>query len=199
MSLTVLREAARGCRGCDLCEVGTQTVFGEGPEDARVVMVGEQPGDQEGVQGRPFVGPAGELLNRALLEAGLRREEIYITNAVKHFKWTPDPRGKRRIHAKPNALEVRACRPWLDEELKLVKPKVLVLLGAKAGQSLLGASFRVNASRGRVLTDTALSPLLVIATIHPSAILRTPEDLREREYQAMVSDLRLVAAAAAEI
>lgn len=196
VSLAQLRDAAATCKGCDLHCRATQTVFGEGPTDAAIMLVGEQPGDHEDVQGRPFVGPAGELLDRALVDAGLRREDLYITNAVKHFKWTPDPRGKRRIHARPSVLEARACRPWLEAELGLVQPRVVVLLGATAGQSLLGAQFRVSTTRGRVLTDTPLAPARVLATMHPSAILRQADEAsREREYRAMVADLRLAAGA----
>lgn len=171
LSLPVLREAARTCRGCDLHECATQVVFGEGPPNARIVLVGEQPGDAEDLQGRPFVGPAGQVLDGALREAGLDRDACYVTNAVKHFKWTPDPRGKRRIHARPHASEIRACRAWLDEEVSLIRPDVLVLLGGTAAASVLGAGARVTALRGKVLKDVRQAPC-VIVTLHPSAVLR---------------------------
>jgi uracil-DNA glycosylase len=184
-----LREAAAGCRACDLWKTGTQTVFGEGSPDAKIVLVGEQPGDQEDQVGRPFVGPAGRLLDTALEDAGIDRKLAYVTNVVKHFKW--QPRGKRRIHQKPNAAEVAACRPWLEAELALIKPKVLVCLGATAAQALLGRQFRVSRDRG-VPVDSDLAPV-VMATVHPSAILRS--DDRERELALFVEDLRRVAAA----
>lgn len=189
LSLPTLREAARGCRGCELYRLGTQTVFGEGLREAPVMLVGEQPGDQEDIQGRPFVGPAGKLLDRALIEAGIDRSRTYVTNAVKHFKW--EPRGKRRIHQKPTWAELTACRPWLDAELAVVKPRVLVCLGATAAQALLGRQFRVTRQRGQLIA----SPLAehVTATIHPSAILRARDDQRETEYAAFVDDLRAVA------
>jgi uracil-DNA glycosylase family protein len=189
-TLERLREAASGCRACPLWEKGTQTVFGEGGRDAAVMLVGEQPGDKEDLAGRPFVGPAGALLDRALEEAGIDRSLAYVTNAVKHFKW--EPKGKRRIHAKPNWGELAACRPWLDAELEVVKPQVLVLLGATAAQSILGRQFRVTQHRGEVV-ETELSPQ-VVATIHPSAILRQRDDeSRKREYEAFVDDLGVVA------
>jgi uracil-DNA glycosylase family protein len=189
-SLAKLREAAAGCRACHLWELGTQTVFGEGSPDAQVMFVGEQPGDQEDKEGRPFVGPAGKLLDRALEEAGIDRSLAYVTNAVKHFKW--EARGKRRIHAKPNWTELAACRPWLDAELAVVSPRVLVCLGATAAQSLLGKQFRVTQHRGEwVESDLAEH---VTATIHPSAILRQRDDeSRRREFAAFVEDLRIVA------
>jgi uracil-DNA glycosylase family protein len=192
-SLVELRQAAASCRGCDLYENATQTVFGDGPGTARIVLVGEQPGDQEDRQGRPFVGPAGELLARALAEAGIPRAQAYVTNAVKHFKWTPDARGKRRLHAKPNGGEVRACRPWLEAEIAALKPDVMVILGATAGQALLGSGFRVGAMRGRDLEETELAPH-VVATLHPSAVLRAPdEETRAEMYAGLVRDLRLAA------
>ncbi len=184
-----LREAAAGCRACDLWKTGTQTVFGEGSPNAKIVLVGEQPGDQEDQVGRPFVGPAGRLLDTALEEAGIDRKLAYVTNVVKHFKW--QPRGKRRIHQKPNAAEIAACRPWLDAELALIKPKVLVCLGATAAQALLGRQFRVSRERG-VPVESELAPV-VIATVHPSSILRS--DDRERELASFVEDLRRVAEA----
>jgi uracil-DNA glycosylase len=189
LSLPALREAAAGCRGCHLWQVGTQTVFGEGARDAEVMFVGEQPGDQEDRAGRPFVGPAGRLLDEALETAGIDRGTIYVTNAVKHFKW--QARGKRRIHQKPNWTEMTACRPWLEAELAVVQPRVLVLLGATAAQSLLGRQFRVTQHRGR-LVESELADA-VTATIHPSAILRGEPDQREAQFAAFVDDLRFVA------
>jgi len=186
-SLGALREAAAGCRACPLWRTGTQTVFGEGARAADVMLVGEQPGDKEDVAGRPFVGPAGKLLDEALEEAGIDRTRAYVTNVVKHFKW--QARGKRRIHAKPAWAEVAACRPWLDAELDVVKPKVLVCLGATAAQALLGRQFRVTRERGQpVDSDLATN---VIATIHPSAVLRA--DDRDQEFRGLVDDLRVVA------
>ncbi len=181
---------ASGCKACDLYKRGTQTVFGEGPTGAEIMMVGEQPGDAEDLAGHPFVGPAGKLLDRALTEAGIDRSLVYVTNVVKHFKW--EPRGKRRIHAKPNAAEVGACRAWLDTEIALVKPRVLVCLGATAAQALLGRAFKVTQQRGQFVAS-ALAPL-VTATVHPSSILRAPDDdARRAEMRAFVADLRKVA------
>jgi uracil-DNA glycosylase len=189
-TLRTLRDASGGCRGCDLWERGTQTVFGEGAADARVMFVGEQPGDREDIEGRPFVGPAGQLLDRSLEQAGIDRDEVYITNVVKHFKW--EPRGKRRIHKKPNLEEITACRPWLEAELDQVEPEILVCLGATAAQALLGPSFRVTKQRG-IFVDSPLAPA-VTATVHPSSILRAPDDAtREIETEAFVRDLSLVA------
>jgi DNA polymerase len=186
-----VREAAKSCRACHLYEHATQTVFGEGPARAKVMMVGEQPGDAEDLAGHPFVGPAGKLLDRALAEAGLDRRRVYLTNVVKHFKF--EPRGKRRIHAKPNSAEIAACRPWLDTEIALVKPRVLVCLGATAAQALLGRSFKVSAQRG-TFVSSPLAPR-VTATVHPSSILRAPDDTSRRaEMQRFVRDLKLVAA-----
>jgi len=194
LSLTSLREAARGCRACPLWREATQTVFGEGRRGARLVLVGEQPGDREDLEGRPFVGPAGRLLDEALEEAGIERRDAYLTNAVKHFKWTP--RGPRRIHQKPNASEVAACRPWLRGELDVVKPSVLVCLGAVAAQTLLGRSVRVTSDRGRPF-ETELAAV-AFATVHPSSILRAPDATsRKRERAQFVDDLRVVAAALA--
>jgi uracil-DNA glycosylase len=187
LGLAALREAAAGCTACPLHLLGTQTIFGEGLKRARVVLVGEQPGDREDLEGRPFVGPAGRLLDEALQDAGIDRDAAYVTNAVKHFKW--QPRGKRRIHQKPSAAEVAACRPWLDAELALLKPKVLVCLGATAAQALLGRQFRVSKDRG-VPVDSELAPV-VMATVHPSSILRS--DDREAEMAMFVEDLRRVA------
>jgi uracil-DNA glycosylase family protein len=186
-TLKKLREAAAGCKACPLWESGTQTVFGEGSTGAEVVLVGEQPGDQEDLSGRPFVGPAGRLLDKALEEAGIDRKRAYVTNVVKHFKW--QPRGKRRIHQKPNAAEIAACRPWLDAELALLKPKALVCLGATAAQALLGRQFRVSRDRG-VPVESDLAPV-VMATVHPSSILRA--DDREQEMAMFVEDLRRLA------
>jgi uracil-DNA glycosylase len=188
-SLPRLREAAAGCKACPLWETGTQTVFGEGAQAAEVMLVGEQPGDREDREGRPFVGPAGLLLDKALEEAGIDRGLAYVTNVVKHFKWTP--RGKRRIHAKPNWGEIAACRPWLEAELAVVRPAVLVCLGATAAQALLGRQFRVTKQRGQPV-ESELAPN-ALATIHPSAILRMEDDEREAEFQAFVKDLRVAA------
>jgi uracil-DNA glycosylase len=187
-SLPKLREAAAGCTACDLYKTGTQTVFGEGKRSAEVMFVGEQPGDQEDLAGKPFVGPAGQLLDEALVDAGIDRTTVYVTNVVKHFKW--QGRGKRRIHQKPNWSEIAACRPWLDAELAVVEPRVLVCLGATAAQALLGRQFRVTRERGRPV-DSDLAEH-VLATVHPSSILRDPET-REQEYAAFVEDLRVVA------
>src|SRR3954454_2178585 len=189
LSLASLREAAAGCQACPLWRTGTQTVFGEGAKRSEVMLVGEQPGDREDREGRPFVGPAGRLLDEALEEAGIARTRAYVTNVVKHFKW--QARGKRRIHAKPSWSEVAACRPWLDAELAVVKPEVLGSLGATAAQALLGRSFRVTRDRGRpVQSDLAPN---VLATIHPSAILRADPATRESERAALVGDLKVVA------
>jgi uracil-DNA glycosylase len=189
-SLRKLREAASDCRACPLWKDATQTVFGEGPAKAAVVLVGEQPGDREDQEGRPFVGPAGRVLDDALEEAGIDRKQVYVTNAVKHFKWKP--RGKRRIHQKPNAEEISACRPWLDAELSVLEPDVLVALGATAAQALLGRGFRVTRDRG-VPVDSDLAPN-VLATVHPSSILRARDEAERREaYGAFVADLKVVA------
>jgi DNA polymerase len=186
------RDAARDCEACDLYQLGTQTVFGEGARRAELMFVGEQPGDQEDVVGRPFVGPAGKLLDRALEDAGIDRATVYVTNVVKHFKW--EPRGKRRIHKKPNAIEISACRPWLDTEIQLVKPRALVCLGATAAQALLGRAFKVTQPRGEFVAST-LAPR-VLATVHPSSLLRAPDDeTRRRETRRFVDDLRKVARA----
>lgn len=189
-TLPMLRDIARGCQACDLYETGTQTVFGEGSPRARVLMVGEQPGNDEDLAGRPFVGPAGKLLDRALDRAGVDRRQVYVTNVVKHFKW--EPKGKRRIHAKPNRGEIRACLPWLEAELSLVKPDVVVALGATAAQTLLGSAFRVSQQRGQLVR----SPYgMVLATVHPSSILRAPDDeTRRAEMERFVADLQPVAA-----
>ncbi|TMD13861.1 MAG: UdgX family uracil-DNA binding protein [Chloroflexi bacterium] len=190
LSLPSLREAAASCQACDLHETGTQTVFGEGAVGATVMFVGEQPGDREDLAGKPFVGPAGHLLDEALARAGIDRDRVYVTNAVKHFKWKPQ--GKRRLHQKPNATEIAACRPWLDAEIATVRPRLIVCLGATAAQALLGASFRVSIDRGRVTERPGLPP--IIATVHPSAILRAPDDeSRHAEMEAFVADLTIVA------
>jgi DNA polymerase len=189
LSLPRLREAAAGCHGCHLWENATQTVFGEGARAADVMLVGEQPGDQEDLAGKPFVGPAGRMLDQALEEAGIDRRQAYVTNVVKHFKW--QPRGKRRIHQKPNWSEMAACRPWLDAELEVVEPDVVVCLGATAAQALIGRDFRVSRQRGE-LVDSPLARY-VLATVHPSSILRQRDDAsREAEYAAFVEDLRVV-------
>ncbi|HZU22941.1 MAG TPA: UdgX family uracil-DNA binding protein [Terriglobales bacterium] len=191
-SLDEVRRAAAGCKACDLWKLGTQTVFGEGARHAKVMFIGEQPGDKEDLAGKPFVGPAGAVLDKALAAAGISREDIYVTNAVKHFKW--EPRGKRRIHKKPNALEVAACRPWLDREIELTQPEVVVVMGATAAQALLGRQFKVTQQRGRLL-DSNLAPH-VIATVHPSSILRAPDDeTRHAEMASFIDDLRVVARA----
>jgi DNA polymerase len=190
LSLPKVRSAAAACEACHLHENATQTVFGEGPSKADVMMVGEQPGDAEDLAGHPFVGPAGKLLDRALEEAGIDRRLVYLTNVVKHFKW--EPRGKRRIHAKPNSAEIAACRPWLETEIALVKPRVLVCLGATAAQALLGRSFRVSQQRGSFVASP-LAPR-VTATVHPSSVLRAPDDeSRREEMKRFVADLARVA------
>jgi DNA polymerase len=190
-ALEELGAEAAVCRGCELWRNATQTVFGEGPASATTMLVGEQPGDREDLEGRPFVGPAGRVLDEALAEAGIERESVYLTNAVKHFKWKP--RGKRRIHDKPSAGEVKACRPWLDGELEAVRPEVLVLLGATAAQALLGRQFRITRSRGVPIADTGFAPFLV-ATAHPSSILRERDDEARRAARAqLVDDLRVAA------
>jgi DNA polymerase len=189
-SLEAVERSAERCKACDLYKRGTQTVFGEGPAPADVMMVGEQPGDAEDQAGKPFVGPAGKLLDRALDEAGIPRAAVYVTNVVKHFKW--EPRGKRRIHQKPNASEIAACRPWLETEVTLVRPQVLVCLGATAAQALLGRSFKVSKQRGEFVASS-LAPR-VMATVHPSSILRAPDDEQRRlEMARFVNDLKKVA------
>jgi uracil-DNA glycosylase len=191
-TLDALRAAAADCRGCDLWKRATQTVFGEGRPGAPVMLVGEQPGHEEDLAGRPFVGPAGRLLDRALQGAGIARDDVYVTNVVKHFKW--DPRGPRRIHAKPGPKEIAACLPWLQAELDVVKPDVIVTLGATAAQALLGPRFRVTKQRGQWVRAAWAAP--VLATVHPSSILRAPDDeARRREFKALVADLTAVRAA----
>jgi len=189
-TLPKLREAAAGCRGCHLYEGATQTVFGEGLKKSKVMFVGEQPGDREDIDGKPFVGPAGRMLDKALEEAGIDRSEVYVTNVVKHFKYTM--RGKRRIHQRPDAEEIAACRPWLESELEQVKPRVLVCLGATAAKALLGPRFKVTQQRGEFV-DSELAPLAT-GTVHPSSILRAPDDeARHRAYTDFVEDLRVIA------
>ena len=189
-TLTGLRRAVQDCHGCDLWRNATQAVFGEGLTRAPVMLVGEQPGDKEDLAGHPFVGPAGRVLDEALEAAGIDRKQVYVTNAVKHFKWKA--RGKRRIHDKPNAAEIAACRPWLDRELAFVSPRVLVPLGATAAQALLGRSFRVTQHRGEPIEDTGLAEY-VVATVHPSSILRAPDDeARRRGRLELVADLTVV-------
>jgi len=190
LSLPLLKDAAADCRACDLWKKGTQTVFGAGRARALVMFVGEQPGNEEDLTGKPFVGPAGRLFDNALDEAGIDRKQTYVTNVVKHFKW--EPRGKRRIHKKPNAQEISACRPWLEAEFALVKPKVIVALGATAAQALLGPQFRVTKERGKFIEST-LAPY-IMATVHPSSILRAPDDeTRHLEYRRFVDDLKKLA------
>jgi uracil-DNA glycosylase family protein len=187
LSLSSLKEAAAECKACDLWKLGTQTVFGEGSKRSKVLFVGEQPGNEEDLTGKPFVGPAGRLLNSGLEEAGIDRSKTYVTNVVKHFKW--EPRGKRRIHKKPNAIEIAACLPWLEAEIALIKPQVIVALGATAAQTLLGPKFRVTKQRGEFIEST-LAPY-VMATVHPSSILRAPdEESRRLEYRLFVDDLK---------
>ena len=189
-SLEDLKEAAQDCHNCDLWKRGTQTVFGEGGPRAKIMFVGEQPGDQEDLEGKPFIGPAGKLLDKILAEVGIDRKKVYVTNAVKHFKW--EPRGKRRIHKKPNAAEIVACRPWLDAEIATLQPEVIVLLGATAAQALLGRNFRVTQHRGEFL-KSPLAPH-VMATVHPSSILRAPdEETRHEELKRFAADMKKIA------
>ena len=191
LELPVLAAAARKCRGCGIYCNATQTVFGEGPGDAVCMFVGEQPGDQEDLAGKPFVGPSGELLDGAMEEAGVPRDQVYVTNAVKHFKW--EPRGKRRLHAKPSAREVAACRPWLEAEIKVVKPRMIVCLGATASQSLMGSGFRLTQHRGEIQKETGWADWL-LATVHPSSLLRMPDaEARRAAREQFVSDMKLVA------
>jgi DNA polymerase len=191
-TLDSLRKSAAHCTACDLYKRGTQTVFGEGSERARVILVGEQPGDKEDLMGRPFVGPAGKLLDRALEIAGIERDETYVTNIVKHFKW--EPRGKRRIHKKPNSLEIAACRPWFEAEVRVIRPQVVICLGATAAQAIIGRNFKVTKQRGKLIFDLPIASA-VMATVHPSSILRAPdEEARRDEMTSFVDDLKVAAA-----
>jgi len=189
LSIPKLREEAAGCQRCDLWKRGTQTVFGEGKQTSTVMFIGEQPGNSEDLEGRPFVGPAGALLDRALAEAGIDRAKVYVTNVVKHFKW--EPRGKRRIHKKPNGVEIQACRPWLEAEIAAVKPKAIICLGSTAAQAVIDPKFKVTLQRG-TFVDSPLAPL-VTATVHPSSILRAPTDeARRAETQHFIDDLKKI-------
>jgi uracil-DNA glycosylase len=192
-SIRVLSASAQKCRGCDLYKTATQVVFGAGPGKARVVFIGEQPGDQEDRQGVPFVGPAGAMLDKALEDAGIPRSDVYLTNAVKHFKW--EPRGKRRIHKKPRMSEIKACRPWLESELRAIKPRIVVCLGAVAAQSIMGSQFKLLQNRGTLLpVPPSAEGSAVVATIHPSAVLRAPDsEGRRQAYESLVVDLKVVA------
>jgi uracil-DNA glycosylase len=191
-TIVALRQAASVCKACDLWKTATQTVFGEGSSKSKIMFVGEQPGDQEDRAGRPFVGPAGKVLDEALAEVGIERARVYVTNVVKHFKWSPAERGKRRIHKKPRYSEIHACRPWLDAELRVVKPQVLVCLGATAAQSLFGRDFSVSRRRGQ-LVESSLAPY-AMATVHPSSILRAPNtESRRQQMRAFINDLKQVA------
>jgi DNA polymerase len=184
-----LQIAAAGCKACDLWKKGTQTVFGEGSPKSTIMFVGEQPGNYEDLEGRPFVGPAGGLLDKALVEAGIDRSKVYVTNVVKHFKW--EPRGKRRIHKKPNAMEIAACRPWLEAEINVIKPRAIVCLGSTAAQALIGPKFKVSTQRA-TFVKSSLAPL-VTATVHPSSILRAPSDeARKAETQRFIDDLKKI-------
>ena len=195
-TLNKLRIAAAGCQACDLWKTGTQTVFGEGKPSSTVMFIGEQPGNAEDLKGRPFVGPAGGLLDKALEEAGIDRTKVYVTNVVKHFKW--EPRGKKRIHKKPNAAEITACRPWLHAEINLIHPRVIICLGSTAAQAILGPKFKVSTQRG-TFVQSPLAPF-VTATVHPSSILRAPSDDRRHEEMArFIADLKKIAAATAPI
>jgi len=191
ITLPALKKAVQGCRGCPLYKNATQAVLGEGPQHASVMFIGEQPGDQEDLAGKPFVGPAGKLLDGVLEEVGIDRSDVYVTNAVKHFKW--EARGTRRIHSKPNAREMAACKPWLTAELQVVKPKMVVCLGATAAQDLFGPRFRITKERGKIMEDTGIAPM-VMATVHPSSILRAPDhDAREKARREFAEDLATVA------
>ena len=195
-TLNKLRDAAAECKACDLWKTGTQTVFGEGKQSSLIMFIGEQPGDKEDLSGRPFVGPAGALLDKALDEAGIDRRKVYVTNVVKHFKW--EPRGKRRIHKKPNAVEITACRPWLESEIRVIKPRAIICLGSTAAQAILGPKFRVSVQRGQFVQSELAE--YVTATVHPSSILRAPSDEARRSERArFVDDLRKIRAALGEI
>jgi DNA polymerase len=193
ITLPALKKAVQGCRGCPLYKNATQAVFGEGPQHAKVMFIGEQPGDQEDLAGKPFVGPAGKLLDQVLEEVGIDRGEVYVTNAVKHFKW--EPRGTRRIHSKPNAREMAACKPWLTAEFQVVAPKMVICLGATAAQDLFGAKFKITKERGKIMEDTGIAPM-VMATVHPSSVLRAPDhDAREKARKEFAEDLAKAAKA----
>ena len=195
-TLNKLREAAAGCTACDLYKLGTQTVFGEGKASSLIMFIGEQPGDKEDLAGRPFVGHAGALLDQSLEEAGIDRAKVYVTNVVKHFKW--EPRGKRRIHKKPNAVEITACRPWLEAELRVVQPRAIICLGSTAAQAIIGPKFRVSVQRGQFVKSDLAE--YVTATVHPSSILRAPSDeARRAERARFIEDLRKIRAALGEI
>ena len=195
-SINKLRDAAATCKACDLWKTGTQTVFGEGKASSLIMFIGEQPGDKEDLAGRPFVGPAGGLLDKALEEAGIDRSKVYVTNVVKHFKW--EPRGKRRIHKKPNAVEITACRPWLDAELGVIKPRAIICLGSTAAQAVIGPKFRVSVQRGEFVKSDLAE--YVTATVHPSSILRAPTDeARRAERAKFVEDLKKIRAVLGEI
>jgi uracil-DNA glycosylase len=190
LTIESLRDAAAGCKACDLWKSATQTVFGEGKRSSRLMLVGEQPGDREDIEGHPFVGPAGRILDEALEAAGIARAEVYLTNVVKHFRW--EQRGKRRLHSKPSQVHVRACRPWLMAELATVRPRLVVLLGATAAQSVMGTTFKVTQQRGKVLDSPLGVP--VLATVHPSSILRSPDDKARREaLDGLIADLKIAA------
>jgi DNA polymerase len=192
VTIPKLRAEAADCKRCDLWKIGTQTVFGEGKQTSTVMFIGEQPGNSEDLEGRPFVGPAGGLLDKALVEAGIDRAKVYVTNVVKHFKW--EPRGKRRIHKKPNAVEITACRPWLDAEIAVIKPRAIICLGSTAAQAVIGPKFKVSVQRG-TFVDSPLAPF-VTATVHPSSILRAPtDDARRAETKRFIDDLKKINAA----
>jgi uracil-DNA glycosylase family protein len=187
LTLPALKKAVQGCRGCPLYKNATQAVFGEGPQHAKVMFIGEQPGDQEDLSGKPFVGPAGKLLDGVLEEVGIDRGDVYVTNAVKHFKW--EPRGTRRIHSKPSSREMAACKPWLTAEFGVVAPKMVICLGATAAQDLFGGKFKITKERGKIMEDTGIAPM-VMATVHPSSILRAPDhDAREKARREFIQDL----------
>ena len=191
-SIPKLRSAAAECKACDLWKTGTQTVFGEGKQSSTVMFIGEQPGDKEDLSGKPFVGPAGGLLDKALVEAGIDRSKVYVTNVVKHFKW--EPRGKRRIHKKPNAVEIQACRPWLDAEIRVIKPRAIICLGSTAAQAVIGPKFKVSIQRGQFVKSDLAE--FVTATVHPSSILRAPtDDARRAETARFIDDLKKIRAA----
>ena len=191
-SIPKLRSAAAECTACDLWKTGTQTVFGEGKQSSTVMFIGEQPGDKEDLSGKPFVGPAGGLLDKALVEAGIDRSKVYVTNVVKHFKW--EPRGKRRIHKKPNAVEIQACRPWLDAEIRVIKPRAIICLGSTAAQAVIGPKFKVSIQRGEFVKSDLAE--FVTATVHPSSILRAPTDeARHAETARFIDDLKKIRAA----